>query len=67
MREAERPSRLKTVLRKIATFQANVILTVVYYAGLGAASVFRGRSEEHATGWTPREAIDPAEHLRSQG
>lgn len=64
-----RPSPLKHVIARIAALQAFVILSVVYYAGLGAASLFsnKRRGEDPKTGWTQRPELAPAEHLASQG
>lgn len=69
MSETEAPPPLfKRALARVAAFQAFVILSVVYYAGLGAAALFARRpAEDASTGWTERPEIEPAEHLASQG
>ncbi len=65
---------LKAAGRAIASFQADFVLTAVYYLALGPASLalkLSGRNPFGAadakTGWKPREPVDPAEHLKSQG
>ncbi len=65
---------IKAALRKIGSFQAGIILTILYYLALGPAALLArlmGRDglglRGGATGWTKREPVDAAEHLRSQG
>lgn len=66
--------RLKAALRAVASFQADVVLTVFYYLALGPAALLLKVSgndalglKETASGWKQRGEIDPAEHLKSQG
>jgi hypothetical protein len=65
---------LKTAAHRLAAFPAWVVLTAVYYLALGPAALFNRLMKDDAlglrggsTGWTKREPVEPAEHLRGQG
>ena len=66
--------RLKTALRAVASFQADVVLTVFYYLALAPAALLVKLARidllglrETTSGWRTRETVDPAEHLKNQG
>jgi hypothetical protein len=65
---------IKAGARRLASFQAGVLLKAVYYVALGPAALLaRVMGEDPlglrrgVTGWVKREPIDAAEHLRGQG
>jgi hypothetical protein len=60
---------MKRLLHAVASFWASVVLFIVYWLGLGPASLLMraAGSDPFKAGWREREDFEPSEHLRSQG
>ncbi|MBI3552858.1 MAG: hypothetical protein HY077_10100 [Elusimicrobia bacterium] len=77
MPETELPEplrRAKAVLHAFFSFEADVLLAAFYYLALAPTAWLvrlSGRDglglKDAPTGWTAREAVDPAEHMAGQG
>jgi hypothetical protein len=74
MPETDQLATLKKVFHAVASFQAAVLLGLVYYLALAPASLLLKLTGQDAlglkpssSGWTPRPKVEPADHLKDQG